>query len=97
MGALSHCDSKGARQRHHEGKAMKARIMIDGAPFGQEDLEIARQAFEGAWEALSVRYDTGSAEAARERLAKIILSLVPDTKDPTEIQAIAVQELTNGD
>jgi hypothetical protein len=36
-------------------------------------------------------------DAARERLAKIIVSLVADTKDPAEIQAIAVQELTKGD
>ena len=37
-----------------------------------------------------------SVEAARARLAKIILSLIPDTKDPAEIQAIAVREMTMG-
>jgi hypothetical protein len=41
-------------------------------------------------------YDANSVEAARERLAKIIVSLVADTKDPAEIQAIAVQEMTKG-
>ena len=76
---------------------MKARIMIDNAPFGPDDLAIARTAFDGAWEAIAPRHDTGTAEAARERLAKIVLSLVPDTKDPAEIQAIAVQEMTKDD
>jgi hypothetical protein len=53
--------------------------------------------FDGAWGAIAARYDTSSIEAARERLAKIVLSLFPDTKDPAEIQAIAVQEMTKGD
>ena len=75
---------------------MKARIMIDNAPFGADDLRIAREAFDSAWEQIAARYDAGSVEAARERLAKIVLSLVPDTKDPAEIMAIAVQEMTKG-
>jgi hypothetical protein len=33
----------------------------------------------------------------RERLAKIVLSLMPDTHNPVEIQAIALQEMTKGD
>jgi hypothetical protein len=33
-----------------------------------------------------------SHEAACERLARIVLSLVPDTTDAGEVQAIAVQE-----
>jgi hypothetical protein len=76
---------------------MTAHIMLDNAPFGPDDLQIAGQAFDSAWKAIAARYDTHSVEAARERLAKIILSLVPDTKDPAEIQAIAVQEMTKGD
>ena len=76
---------------------MKARIMIDNAPFGPDELQIARTAFDGAWKQIAARYDPNSGEAKRERLAKIVLSLVPDTKDPAEIQAIAVQEMTKGD
>jgi hypothetical protein len=76
---------------------MKARIMIDNAPFGPDELQIARTAFDGAWEQISARYDPNSVEAARERLAKVVLSLMPDTKDPAEIQAIAVQEMTRSD
>jgi hypothetical protein len=30
------------------------------------------------------------------RLATLIISLAPDTKDPGEMQAIAVQEMTKG-
>jgi hypothetical protein len=76
---------------------MKARIMLDNAPFGPDELQIARTAFDGAWEQIAARYDVGSVEAAREQLAKIVLSLMPDTQDPAEIQAIAVQEMTKGD
>jgi hypothetical protein len=71
--------------------------MLDNAPFGPDDLGIAREAFDSAWEAIVARYDTNSVGAARKRLAKIVLSLVPDTKDPAEIMAIAVQEMTKGD
>ena len=80
-----------------QGGLMKARIMLDSAPFGPDDLEIARQAFDSAWTAIAARYDASSADAARERLAKLDLSLISDTKDPAEIQAIAVQEMTKGD
>ena len=76
---------------------MKARIMLDNAPFGPDELQIARTAFDGAWEQIAARYDPNYVEAARERLAKIVLSLMPDTKDPGEIMAIAVQEMTKGD
>jgi hypothetical protein len=54
-----------------------------------DDLWITRKAFQ-----IAARYDAGSVDAARARLAKIIVSLVADTKDPAEIQAIAVQEMT---
>jgi len=56
-----------------------------------------RLAFDGAWAKIAARYDAGSVDAARQRLAKIIVSLVADTKDPAEIQAIAMQEMTKGD
>ena len=72
------------------------RIMIDDQPLGPDNLRITREAFDGTWAQISTRYDAGSVDAARERLAKIIVSLVVDTKDPAEIQAIAVQEMTKG-
>jgi hypothetical protein len=71
--------------------------MIDSASLGPDDLKLAREAFDGAWTAIAARYATPEAvEAAREQLAKIVLSLVPDTKDAAEIQTIAVQEMTKG-
>jgi hypothetical protein len=73
---------------------MKARIIIDNAPLGPDELRLAREAFDGAWETIAARYDVGSVERARERLAKLILSLLSDTQDPAEIKAIAVQEMT---
>jgi hypothetical protein len=74
---------------------MKARIMLDTAALNPDELRVARQAFDAAWEKLQARYATG-AEAARERLANIVLSLIADTKDAAEIEAIAVQEMTKG-
>ena len=49
------------------------RIMIDDEPLGPDDLRITREAFDGAWAKIAARYDAGSVDAARERLAKIIV------------------------
>ena len=77
---------------------MKARTMLDSAALDPSDIAIARAAFDAAWDAIANRYATpATVEEARTRLATLILSLVPDTKDPGEIQAIAVQEMTKGD
>ena len=75
---------------------MKARIILDTAPLGPDELRIAREAFDGAWETIAARYNSRSVDHARERLAKLILSLLSDTQDPAEIKAIAVQEMTKG-
>ena len=77
---------------------MKARILIESASLGPDDLKIAYQAFDDAWSQIATRYKSPDAvEIARMRLATSILSLVADTKDASEMQAIAVQEMTNGD
>jgi hypothetical protein len=77
---------------------MKARILIESASLGPDDLKIAYQAFDDAWSQIATRYKSPDAvEIARMRLATLILSLVADTKDASEMQAIAVQEMTNGD
>jgi hypothetical protein len=75
---------------------MKARIMIDGASLSPDDLRVARQAFDGTWEKLQRHYPAGAPDLMRERLAERVLSLIPDTKDPGEIEAIVVQEMTKG-
>ena len=77
---------------------MKARVLIESASLGPDDLRIAFQAFDGAWAQIAARYANPNAiEAARMRLATLILSLVPDTKDASEMQAIAVQEMSKDD
>ena len=76
---------------------MKARVLIESASLGPDDLKTAFQAFDGAWAQVAARYAPDTVEAARTRLATLILSLAPDTKDATEMQAIAVQEMTNSD
>jgi hypothetical protein len=77
---------------------MKARVLIESASLGPAELKTARQAFDDAWAKIADRYKSPQAiEAARMQLATLILSLVADTKDASEMQAIAVQEMTNGD
>ena len=74
---------------------MKARYLIESASLGPDELKIAFQAFDGAWSQIAGRYTRPeSVEAARTHLATLILSLVPDTKNASEMQAIAVQEMT---
>jgi hypothetical protein len=75
--------------------AMKARYLIESASLEPEELKFAYQAFDGAWSQIAGRYTRPEAvEAARTQLATLILSLVSDTKDAIEMQAIAVQEMT---
>ena len=77
---------------------MKARILIESASLGPDDLKTAFQAFDGAWALIAARYTSPNAiEAARMQLATLILSLAPDTKDANEMQAIAVQEMIKSD
>jgi hypothetical protein len=77
---------------------MKARVLIESASLGPDDLKTVCQAFDKAWAEIATRYKSAHAtEAARMRLASLILSLVADTKDASEMQAIAVQEMTNDD
>ena len=76
---------------------MKARVLIESASLGPDDLKTAFQAFDGAWAQIAARYKSPDAiEAGRTQLATLILSLVADTKDASEMQAIAVQEMTKG-
>jgi hypothetical protein len=77
---------------------MKARVIIESASLGPEELKTAFRAFDGAWAQIAARYKSPeTVEAARIRLATLILSLLQDTKDADEMQAIAAQEMTSGD
>jgi hypothetical protein len=56
---------------------MRARRLIEGASFGPDTLKVLFQAFDEAWAVLAPRYgnDAQAIEAARTRLANILLSL----------------------
>ena len=73
---------------------MKARYLIESGSLGPDDLKTAFQAFDGAWMQIAARYTPDAIVGARMRLATLILSLMPDTRDASELQAIAVQEMT---
>ncbi|MFZ1103719.1 MAG: hypothetical protein WAN86_12905 [Hyphomicrobiaceae bacterium] len=63
---------------------MPARKLIESASFGPETLKILFQAFDEAWAVLAPRYgnDAPAIEAARTRLANILLSLArEDSRD----------------
>ena len=51
---------------------MKARILIESAALGPDDLKIAGQAFDSAWSQIATHYKSPEAvEAARMRLATV--------------------------
>jgi hypothetical protein len=82
-----------------EGEAaMKARVLLESASLGPDDLKVAFQAFDGAWKEIAARYANPDViGGARMRLATLILSLMSETKDANEMQAIAVQEMSKRD
>ena len=55
---------------------MRAKQLIEGASYGPEALKIVGQAFEEAWASIAgnIRNDPAAIEAARLKLANIILS-----------------------
>jgi hypothetical protein len=84
-----------AALRNVKGAAMKARIIFESASLEPEDLKLAFQAFDGAWQEIAGRYTTPETiERARTRLATLILSLMTVSRDASDMQAIAVQEMT---
>ena len=77
---------------------MKVRRLISGAAFGPDVLRVIGKAFDDAWSevAPSVTNRPDGIEAARLRLANIVLSLAKDdTNDaePLKIEAVRVFRL----
>ena len=72
---------------------MKARELIRNASYGPEQLKVLFTAFDQAWE--SMEADVGpnplSLEAARLKLANVILSLGDEAKDPDWLKNAALQ------
>jgi hypothetical protein len=74
---------------------MKARIIFESASLEPDELKVAFEAFDSVWQEIAGRYVTPEAvERARTRLATLILSLMSVSRDASDIQAIAVKEMT---
>jgi hypothetical protein len=74
---------------------MRARKLIESASFGPETLNTLFQAFDQAWAILAPRYgsDATAIEAARTRLANILLSLArADSRDAGALKDAALQQ-----
>jgi hypothetical protein len=82
-----------------EEKRVKARQLISGAAYGPKTLKILFEAFDQAWARLSasVGSDPNSIEAARIRLAEVLLSFASDdSEDAQKLADLAVAVLERG-
>jgi len=72
---------------------MKARNLIGNASYAPEHLKVLFTAFDQAWESIAVDVGTNpvAVEAARLKLANIILSLGDEGKDPEWLKNAALQ------
>ena len=61
-------------------RAMKARLLIDGASFGPDALKTVGQAFDDAWDEIAANFglDPQAIDAARLRLANAVLSIADE-------------------
>ena len=75
---------------------MRAKQLIDGASYGPEALKIVCQAFDDAWNDIAGNFgdDPGIIEAARLKLANIMLSFPHDKiRDAEQVKRSALQIL----
>ena len=73
---------------------MRARHLMGTASFGPETLKGITQAFDDAWNSIAPNFGNNalSIEAARLKLANIILALVQDdSSSPAQIKRAALQ------
>jgi len=54
---------------------LRARALIDCAPFGAEKLETISKAFDATWAEIACIFGTDEIAAAREHLARALLSI----------------------
>jgi hypothetical protein len=72
---------------------MKARQLISAGMYGPDTLKVLFKAFDDAWEAMAstITDGAGATEAARLKLANVILSLAHDgATDPETIKDTAL-------
>src|SRR5262249_53755700 len=76
-----------------EGMAMKARQAIGGATFPPDELKVLFRAFDAAWNEVAGDVSTraGAIDAARLRLATIVLSLAKS--GPVELSRITTEAI----
>lgn len=72
---------------------MKARELIRNASYGPEHLKVLFTAFDQAWETMAADVGTNplAIEAARLKLANLILSLGGEATDPDRLKNAALQ------
>jgi hypothetical protein len=73
---------------------MKARQLIQDCAYGPETLKVLFKAFDDAWAEIEANFDAGSggSDAARIKLATIVLSLAKhDSRDADQIKQSAVR------
>ena len=63
---------------------MKARQLIEKGSFGPSTLQVVYQAFDDAWNEIAANYSPDQVEAARTRLAKVLLSVTTDDMTDAE-------------
>jgi hypothetical protein len=81
------------------GRTMKARQLIRNGSYGPDQLKVLFKAFDDAWDSIAANFGSPLAiEAARIRLANIILSLPHDGScDPEQIKNAAIRIMELGD
>ena len=65
---------------------MDAKKLIEKGSFGPSTLHIVYQAFDDAWNEIAANYSPDQVEAARTRLAKVLMSLT--THDMTDAETL---------
>jgi hypothetical protein len=76
---------------------MKARTLIDGASYGPDALKAIGQAFDEAWASIAGDFDENQVEAARLRLASLLLSIANDeSRDIVALKNGALEVMGRG-
>lgn len=71
---------------------MQARQLIEKGSFGPATLHVVYQAFDEAWSEIAANYSPNQVEAARMRLANILLSVTTDgMTDAATLKRLALQ------
>ena len=73
---------------------MEARELIDMASFRPDTLNVVHQAFDDAWSEIVADYDDPQAEAARTKLAVVLLSVAnEDSTNSGSLKRLALEML----